>query len=102
MAVFEEDLYLGLESAASQIESSDAQVGPGLFQTPRYMEAVIRAVEADLAEDEIGRRINLRLARQEVLTSASSLLPPCGTRPTLNGAASPQPTTATSSDSGAP
>ncbi|HEY4008217.1 MAG TPA: helix-turn-helix transcriptional regulator [Pseudonocardia sp.] len=65
------DLYLGLETAASQIESYDAQVVPGLFQTPRYMEAVIRAVEADLAEDEIGRRINLRLARQEVLTRTS-------------------------------
>jgi transcriptional regulator with XRE-family HTH domain len=70
------DLYLGLESAASQIESYDAQVVPGLFQTSRYMEAVMRAVEADLPEAEIGRRIELRLARQEEVLTRTSEPPP--------------------------
>ena len=62
------DLFLGLESAASQIESYDAQVVPGLFQTPAYTEAVIRAGDPELPEVELARRIELRLARQEVLT----------------------------------
>ena len=62
------DLFLGLESAATQIESYDAQVIPGLFQTPDYMNAVIRAGAPELPESEINRRIELRLARQDQLS----------------------------------
>jgi transcriptional regulator with XRE-family HTH domain len=65
------DLYLGLESAASQIETYDAMIVPGLFQTPGYTNAVIRAVETDLPKAELDRRIELRLARQEILTRDS-------------------------------
>jgi transcriptional regulator with XRE-family HTH domain len=62
------NLFLGLESSAAQIESYDAQVIPGLFQTPAYAEAVIRAERPEPAEAEITHRIELRQARQEVLT----------------------------------
>jgi transcriptional regulator with XRE-family HTH domain len=62
------DLFLGLEGAAAQIESYDAQVVPGLLQTARYTAAVIRAEEPELAQHEIARRVDLRQARQEVLT----------------------------------
>lgn len=62
------DLFLGLESAAAQIESYDAQVIPGLFQTPAYAEAVVRAGRPELADEEVARRVELRQARQEVLT----------------------------------
>jgi transcriptional regulator with XRE-family HTH domain len=62
------DLFLGLEGAATQIESYDAQVVPGLLQTARYTAAVIRAEEPELTQHEIARRVDLRQARQEVLT----------------------------------
>lgn len=62
------NLFLGLESSAAQIESYDAQVIPGLFQTSAYTEAVIRTGRPEMAESEIGHRIELRQARQEMLT----------------------------------
>ncbi len=62
------DLFLGLESSAAQIESYDALVVPGLFQTEAYAAAVIRASEPELSDAEVARRVELRLARQDVLT----------------------------------
>jgi transcriptional regulator with XRE-family HTH domain len=62
------DLFLGLESSAAQIESYDALVVPGLFQTAAYAEAVIRAGDPEVAQSEVARRIELRLARQDTLT----------------------------------
>lgn len=62
------DLFLGLESAAAQIESYDPLVVAGLFQTRAYAEAVIRAGRPELADEEVARRVDLRLARQDVLT----------------------------------
>ncbi|MEO7195484.1 MAG: helix-turn-helix transcriptional regulator [Pseudonocardiaceae bacterium] len=62
------DLYLGMESSAAQIDSYDSMVVPGLFQTPAYAKAVIRAGEPELADAELARRIELRMARQDVLT----------------------------------
>ncbi|WP_169732971.1 helix-turn-helix domain-containing protein [Haloechinothrix halophila] len=60
------DLFLGLESSATQIESYEALVVPGLFQTADYAEAVIRQGRPEIAEHEISRRVELRLARQEL------------------------------------
>jgi len=60
-------LFLGLESSATKIESWDAQVVPGLFQTPEYAEAVIRGGEPDLSDDEVNDRVQLRTARQRIL-----------------------------------
>ncbi|MEV0053219.1 helix-turn-helix transcriptional regulator [Saccharopolyspora shandongensis] len=62
-------LFLSLESEAVQIEGWDALVVPGLFQTPEYAEALVRASAVDdLSGDEIARRVDLRMARQrEVL-----------------------------------
>ncbi|MGH3626384.1 MAG: helix-turn-helix domain-containing protein [Sciscionella sp.] len=65
------DLFLGLESSAGQIESYDAQVVPGLFQTEAYAAGVIRAGDPELSDAEVGRRVELRLARQAVLTRAT-------------------------------
>lgn len=62
------ELMLGLETAAAQIECYDSQVVNGLFQTPAYNEALIRAIEPRLPETEIVRRIELRQARQSILT----------------------------------
>lgn len=60
-------LFLGLESSATKIESWDAQLVPGLFQTPEYAEAVIRGGEPDLSDDKVNHRVQLRTARQRTL-----------------------------------
>ena len=61
-------LFLGLEAMASKIESWDVQVVPGLFQTREYAESIVRAGEPELPDDEVSRRVELRMARQrEVL-----------------------------------
>jgi hypothetical protein len=57
-----------MESSAAQIDSYDSMIVPGLFQTPAYAKAVIRAGEPELADAELARRIDLRMARQDVLT----------------------------------
>jgi transcriptional regulator with XRE-family HTH domain len=62
------DLYLGMESSAVQIDSYDSMVIPGLFQTPAYAKAVIRAAEPEPPDAEVARRLELRMARQDVLT----------------------------------
>lgn len=62
------DLFLGLESCAERIASFHPQVVPTLFQTPEYAEDVVRMGEPDLSPDEIMRRVELRMARQDVLT----------------------------------
>jgi transcriptional regulator with XRE-family HTH domain len=62
------DLFLGLESCAERIASFHPLVIPTLFQTPEYAADVVRAGEPDLTSDEVARRVELRMARQDVLT----------------------------------
>lgn len=62
------DLYLAMESSAAQIDSYDSMIVPGLFQTPAYAKAVIRVGRPELADAEVARRLELRMARQDVLT----------------------------------
>lgn len=59
------NLFLGLESSAVQIDSWDAQVVPGLFQTRTYAEALIGT---SVLRKPSAERVELRLTRQrEVL-----------------------------------
>lgn len=61
-------LFLGLESSAVKIESWDAIVIPGLFQTPDYARAIIRGGRPEFSATEVEKRVELRMARQgEVL-----------------------------------
>jgi transcriptional regulator with XRE-family HTH domain len=62
------DLFLGLESISEKIASYDALVIPALFQTAGYAEHVIRTAEPDLTADEVAQRVELVMARQDVLT----------------------------------
>jgi len=60
--------FIGLEAEAATIRAYEPELFPGLLQTADYARAVIRAGRpADTAE-EIGRRVEVRLERQEVLT----------------------------------
>lgn len=59
--------YLGLEAAASLLRAYEIQFVPGLLQTPDYARAVIRLGNAKAPAEEIDRRVDLRMKRQELL-----------------------------------
>jgi transcriptional regulator with XRE-family HTH domain len=61
---FEE--YIGLEEAAAQISTYEAQFVPGLLQTEDYARAVILLQYSH--PKEISRRVSLRIARQAILS----------------------------------
>src|ERR1700741_4567195 len=61
-------VYVGLEEAASLIRLYEVQFVPGLLQTAEYARAVVRLGRPSASPEEVERRVNLRMARQEVLT----------------------------------
>ena len=60
--------YVDLEAAAAQIRSYEGQFVPGLLQTEEYMRALMRATLRDRRPEEIDRRVQVRLTRQQLLT----------------------------------
>lgn len=64
--------YLGLESAASLIRTYEVQFVPGLLQTRDYARAVIMLGQGRTRVDEIERRVELRMNRQQVLTRSEA------------------------------
>lgn len=60
-------LFLGLEASAVQVQSYDGLVLPGIVQTPAYARAIIRAGERSQPDHEMQRRIDLRMARQQLI-----------------------------------
>ena len=60
------DLYLGLESGASELSSFDTVLVPGLLQTREYAEAVFRG-NPDLTDAEVQQHVELRAGRQQIL-----------------------------------
>jgi transcriptional regulator with XRE-family HTH domain len=61
------DLYIGLEAAATRIWWYQSELVPGLFQTADYAREVIRLHLPGKSNDELDRRVELRLARQVIL-----------------------------------
>ena len=59
--------FAGFEAAATSIRMYTALVVPGLLQTEKYAEEVIRAIRPDLATEEIQHRVTFRMDRQEIL-----------------------------------
>ncbi|GAB3450278.1 helix-turn-helix domain-containing protein [Actinophytocola sediminis] len=60
-------LFVGLEQGASQIQTYEGQLVPGLLQTKDYMSAVLSQGTAERSAEEIERTVQFRLSRQEVL-----------------------------------
>ncbi|MGC5051593.1 helix-turn-helix domain-containing protein [Micromonospora sp. DT48] len=60
--------YLGLEAAAALIRSYEVQFVPGLLQTREYARAVVLLGHSTAGPEEIDRRVDLRMRRQELLT----------------------------------
>jgi hypothetical protein len=63
--------FLGLEEAASMLRTFEILFVPGLLQTPDYARAVITRAWPRAREEEIHRRLRLRLTRQQVLSRAN-------------------------------
>jgi transcriptional regulator with XRE-family HTH domain len=59
--------FVGLEAAASVIRTYQIQLVPGLLQTEGYARALIEQGSA-ANEDQVARRIELRVSRQEILS----------------------------------
>lgn len=66
------ETYLGLEQASSVIRTYEVQFVPGLLQTTDYARAVIQLCQLHSSPEEIERRIELRMARQDFLTQPES------------------------------
>jgi transcriptional regulator with XRE-family HTH domain len=65
------ELFLGLESEADTIRDFELSMIPGLLQTDDYARELIRGLMAfDAAEIE--RRVELRMARQQILASGDA------------------------------
>ena len=62
--------YFGLEAAASFIRNYELQFVPGLLQTENYARSLIRLGNAP-AEDNVVRRVEARLSRQQILLRES-------------------------------
>lgn len=85
---------LGLEQAASVIRSYEAQFVHGLLQTEDGARAVVQLGHPDAPDEEIERRVQLRLRRQQILAGPrapavwsvldeAALRRPIGGRPVL-------------------
>ena len=59
--------YVGLEAAAALIRTYEVQFVPGLLQTPDYMRAVVSLGRNKMPREDIERRVDLRITRQQVL-----------------------------------
>jgi hypothetical protein len=59
--------FVGLEAEASAIQAYEQQVVPGLLQTAEYARAMMRAARPDIDDDEVERRVHVRMRRQSLL-----------------------------------
>ncbi|MFJ2646702.1 helix-turn-helix domain-containing protein [Streptomyces sp. NPDC087420] len=64
--------YADLESAATAISSYTSSFIPGLLQTEGYVRALINGSRLQDSDEEVERRIQHRLQRQEILHRAKS------------------------------
>ncbi|MFH8370036.1 helix-turn-helix domain-containing protein [Streptomyces sp. NPDC018031] len=61
-------LYVSLEEAATRIRGYEPHCVPGLLQTPEYTRALFRVGFPFAEEEELDRRVALRMQRQSLLT----------------------------------
>lgn len=64
---------IGLETEARTIRSYEPELVPGLLQTEAYARAIMRAWQPGWTAADIDRRVDIRMARQDVLREAGAL-----------------------------
>jgi transcriptional regulator with XRE-family HTH domain len=65
--------YVGLEAEATSTRMYTGFLVPGLLQTPDYAREALHAIRPDLGPEEIERRVEVRMARQPLLTQDDPL-----------------------------
>lgn len=58
---------IGLEAEATGMRFYEPELVPGLLQTQDYARAIIRAGRPDDTAEEVGRRVEIRMGRQQIL-----------------------------------
>ncbi|WP_438487477.1 helix-turn-helix domain-containing protein [Streptomyces sp. S186] len=58
-------VYIGLETEAASLRTYESLLVPGLLQTPGYAEAVIPGAVPELAPEDLDKRIQVRMKRQD-------------------------------------
>ncbi|MGY6022001.1 helix-turn-helix domain-containing protein [Streptomyces spinosirectus] len=66
------DRLVGLQEAANSIRTFEIQYVPGLLQTPAYTRAVVERGLPSAPEREVGRRVELRTKRGQLLQRADA------------------------------
>jgi len=61
------EVYIGLEAGAASIRNFEPVVVPGLLQTADYAQEIFRNGPRELEREDVERRVDVRLARQEIL-----------------------------------
>jgi transcriptional regulator with XRE-family HTH domain len=64
--------YVSLETSATTLRTYEPHYVTGLLQTPRYARAVLRGGMPGGSEEELERRVDLRLRRQVLLEKADA------------------------------
>lgn len=77
------DVYIGLEEAAARLGWYEAERVPGLLQTADYARTLIHRDNPHVEDDEVERRVQLRTARQNLLSRVTN---PPGLNVVLNEA----------------
>ncbi|ACZ00218.1 helix-turn-helix domain-containing protein [Thermomonospora curvata] len=65
-------VYVGLEQEASKIREYECEIIPGLLQTEGYIRAVMDAAPTIPSDEEVERRVAVRLKRQELLENGDA------------------------------
>jgi transcriptional regulator with XRE-family HTH domain len=62
------DVYIGLEESAASLAWYEPELIPGLLQTEDYTRTLIRGADPAVNDAEVERRVQVRVARQALLT----------------------------------
>ncbi|MFJ7156053.1 helix-turn-helix domain-containing protein [Streptomyces sp. NPDC101118] len=65
-------VYIGLETDAASLRVYEPQIIPGLLQTQEYAAAIIRGALPETAQQDIEKRVQVRIRRQERVSETES------------------------------
>jgi transcriptional regulator with XRE-family HTH domain len=68
------DVYIGLEEAASELSWYEPELVPGLLQTEGYARTLIEGDNPGVGDEEISRRVHVRMTRQPIIRRATAPL----------------------------
>jgi len=67
-------VYIGLETDAASLRAFESQIIPGLLQTRPYAEALIQGALPETSMDDVEKRVQVRLRRQERVSTGENPL----------------------------